>query len=78
MTLATSRVKWARSPLAEISIFSATLAPLKSNVSDAGLALDNVVVVAGVPDEGIVAASHQGRVVSVPPLTRSLPSLPMI
>ena len=32
---------------------------------EAGLALDGVVVVAGVPDEGVVAGAHQGDVVAV-------------
>ena len=62
--LATSRVNRTRLPLAEMSIFSSMLAPLNSSVSCAGLALDDVAAVAGVPDEGVVAGAHQGRVVA--------------
>ena len=62
--LATSRVKRTRAPLAEMLIFSLTLAPLKSIVSCPGLALDGVAAVAGVPDERVVAGAHQGHVVA--------------
>ena len=63
--LATSRVNRTRLPLAEMSIFSLMLAPLKSIVSKSGLALDGVAAVAGVPDERVVAGAHQGHVVAV-------------
>ena len=47
-----------------MSIFSVMLAPLKSMRVGAGLALDDVAAVAGVPDEGVVAGAHQGGVVA--------------
>ena len=62
--LATSRVNRTRLPLAEMSMFSLMLAPLNSSVSLPRLALDGVAAVAGVPDEGVVARAHQGRVVA--------------
>ena len=40
-------------------------APLNSIVSMPCLAFDGVVVVARVPDEGVVACAHQGDVVAV-------------
>ena len=62
--LPTSRVKPTRLPLAEMSMFSLTLAPLNSMRVVAVLALDGVAAVAGVPDEGVVAGAEQGRVVA--------------
>ena len=59
--LPTSRVKRTRLPLAEMSMFSLMLEPLKSMRVDAGLALDGVAAVAGVPDEDVVAGAHEGR-----------------
>ena len=53
-----------RLPLAEMSIFSSTLAPLNSMRVVAGLALDGVAAVAGVPDERVVAGAQQGHVVA--------------
>ena len=46
-------------------MFSAMLAPLNSMRVDAGLAFDGVVVVARVPDEGVVAGAEQRHVVAV-------------
>ena len=65
VTLAMSRVNSTRPPLAEMSMFSAMTAPLNSMRVDAGLAFDGVVVVAGVPDEGVVAGAEEGNVVAV-------------
>ena len=64
--LPTSRVSVARPPLAEMSMFSLTLAPLNSSVSLPRLALDRVAAVARIPDEGVVAGAEQGRVVAAP------------
>ena len=50
-----------RLPLAEMSMFSLTLAPLNSSVSMPRLALDRVAAVARVPDEGVVARAEQRR-----------------
>ena len=57
--LAMSRVKRTRPPFAEMSIFSAMLAPLKSERVDAGLTFDRVAAVAWVPDERVVAGAEQ-------------------
>ena len=65
VTLAMSRKKRTRSPLAEMSMFSAILAPLNIERVDAGLTLDGVVVVARVPDEHVVARAEQRHVVAV-------------
>ena len=62
--LATSRVKRTRPPLAEMSMFSAMLAPLKIERVDAVLALDHVAAVARVPVERVVAGAQQGDVVA--------------
>ena len=59
------RVKRTRPPLAETSIFSAMLAPLKSMRVGAVLALDGVAAVARVPLEGVVAGAQEGRVVAL-------------
>ncbi len=64
MTLATSRESLARLPFAEMSIFSSMLAPLNTQRVEAGLTLDRVAAVAGVPDEGVVARAEQCHVVS--------------
>ena len=65
MTLAMLRKKRTRPPLAATSTFSATLAPLNSIRSKPASTLEGVVVVAGVPDEDVVAGAHQGHVVAV-------------
>ena len=62
--VATSRVNRTRPPLAEMSIFSLMLAPLNNMRVGAGLALDDVAAVAGVPDEGVVAGAEQRGVVA--------------
>ena len=64
--LATSRESIARLPLAEMLMFSLTLAPLNSSVSMPGLTLDRVAAVARVPDERVVAGAEQGHVVAAP------------
>ena len=46
-------------------MFSAMLAPLNSIVSKPAWPSIGVVVVAGVPHEGVVAGAHQGDVVAV-------------
>ena len=62
--LATSRVKRTRLPLAEMSMFSLTLAPLNDQRVGAVLALDGVAAVAGIPLEGVVAGAEEGGVVA--------------
>ena len=64
VTLPTSRKNRTRLPLAERSMFSLTLEPLKMHRVVAALALDGVAAVAGVPDEGVVAGAHEGHVVA--------------
>ena len=46
-------------------MFSAIVGAVEQHRVGAGLAFDGVVVVAGVPDEGVVAGPHQGSVVAV-------------
>ena len=55
----------ARPPLAEMVMFSATLAPLNCERVEPGLTFEGVVVVTRVPDEGVVAGAHEGEVVAV-------------
>ena len=59
-----------------MSMFSATLAPLKQHRVEAGLALERVVVVAGVPDERVVAGAQERDVVAVAAVDQVVPSLP--
>src|SRR5206468_6956364 len=47
--------------------------PVDLDRVEAGLALDGVVVVAGVPDEGVVAGAHEGDVVAVPAVDEVTP-----
>ena len=77
-TLATSRVNRTRLPLAEMSIFSAMLAPLNTIVS--APAWPSIV---SLPSPGFQTnvsspARRPGHVVARPPMTRSFPSPPMI
>ena len=62
--LPTSRNSLTRPPLAEMSMFSSTLAPLNTSVSVPRLALDDVAAVARIPDERVVAVAEQGHVVA--------------
>ena len=64
VTLPTSRKSRTRLPLAETSIFSDGVGAVEEHRVGAGLALDGVAAVAGVPDEGVVAGAHQGHVVA--------------
>ena len=75
VTLAMSRVKRTRPPLAEMSMFSAMLAPLKSS-GRRRPGPRRVVVVARVPLEHVVAGAQEGGVVARLPSTKSLPSPP--
>ena len=45
-------------------MFSLMLAPLNTQRIGAGLTLDDIAAVAGVPDEGVVAVAEEGRVVA--------------
>ena len=65
VTLATSRKKRTRSPLAEMSMFSATLAPLNSMRVDPVAAFDHVAAIARIPLEQIVARTHERHVVAL-------------
>ena len=65
VTLAISRKNRTRPLLAEMSICSATTGAIEEHRVEAVLALERVVVVAGVPDKGVVAGAHQGRVVAI-------------
>ena len=64
-TLATSRVNSARSPFAEIVDLLGDVGAVEQHRVEAVLALEGVVVVTRVPDEGVVAGTHQGGVVAV-------------
>ena len=65
MTLAMSRVNSARPPLAEMRDVLGDVGAVELQRVEAVLTLDGVVVVARVPDEGIVAGTHQRGVVAV-------------
>ena len=60
--LATLRVSCARRPLAETSMSSPMLRAVEVEQVGAALALDDVVAVAGVPLEAVVAGAEQGAV----------------
>ena len=60
-----SRKNRTRPPFADTSMFSAMLAPLNAHRVESGLALERVVVVAGVPHERVVAGAEERGVVAV-------------
>ena len=76
MMLPTSRVNRTRPPLAEMSKFSPTSAPLNSSVSMPSWPSTDVAAVARIPLEHVVAGAEQGRVVACWPSMKSLPSPP--
>ena len=65
MTLATSRVKRDPSAVGRDVDLLGDVGAVEQQRVDPGLAFDGVVVVAGVPDEGVVAGAHQRHVVAV-------------
>ena len=75
--LATSRVKRTRPPLAEMSMLLVDVGAVEQQRVGAGLALDGVAAVAGVPDWK-VSSPAPSRAVSLPrlPSMKSLPSPP--
>src|ERR1035438_2807481 len=62
--LATSRKNRRRVPLADMLMFSFTLAPLKTRVLVPAWALDGVASIARVPDEGVIAVAQQDDIVA--------------
>ena len=78
VTLATSRVSRTCPPLAEMSIFSAMLAPLNSSVSVPAWPSTVSLSSPGFQTNVSSPAPSKARSLPSPPLTRSLPSLPMI
>ena len=65
VTLATSRRKRTRPPLATMSMFSLAFGAEEEHRVGAVLALDGVVAVARIPLEHVVAGAHEGHVVAV-------------
>ena len=60
-------------------MFSLTLAPLNSKGVEAGLALDRVAAVAGVPNKRVITVAQERQVVATAAvITVSLPGLPVI
>jgi hypothetical protein len=64
VTLATSRANCVRVPLAVMSMFSCDVDAVELKRVGAVLALDGIVAVARVPDEGVVAAATEQGVVA--------------